>query len=256
MTTAGSTLLRFTQSTPMVHAGIDWLAYFLGARVYFWRKPAMANAPAVWDQLLILGSTIFGAAAAAIALHDIEILGWMSHQPPSSWISGKSVLGGLLGGTFGTEIGKRLVGWNLSTGDRWVPALVVGLAVGRVGCQLSGTWDMTDGSPTGTGFGWDYGDGILRYPTALLEILAVLALWLSIRPLRWQRSGQVFNAFLLGYCVIRFFIEFLKPPFGATASDAGIPVDLFAGLTAIQWTALAGIGWMLHRLRATVVSQT
>ena len=108
---------------------------------------------------------------------------------------------------------------------------------------------MTYGSPTGVPFGWDYGDGVLRYPTALLEIIAVAALWLTIRKVSWSRPGQQFNAFLLGYCVIRFVLEFLKPPFGAPAIGGTIPVDLFLGLTAIQWMALVGAGWMAYRMR-------
>jgi hypothetical protein len=60
----------------------------------------------------------------------------------------------------------------------------------------------------------------------------------------------MFNAFLLSYCLLRFLIEFLKPPFGAAAPSA-IPIDRFAGLTAIQWTGIAGAAWMGLRLNAS-----
>ena len=204
--------------------------------------------PSALDKMQILACTIFGAAAGAILLHIAESASWIVTQPMSAWISGKSVLGGFLGGTLGTEAGKKSVGWTRSTGDSWVPALVVGLVVGRMACQLSGTWDMTYGSPTGLSIGWDYGDGLPRYPTALIELIGVVAVWLALRRRAWNRPGQSFNAFLLGYCVLRFFIEFLKPPFGAAAPGSP-PVELFAGLTAIQWTALAGTCWMAWRLR-------
>jgi prolipoprotein diacylglyceryltransferase len=100
-----------------------------------------------------MSTALFGAAVGALALHIAESWSWISDQPITQWISGKSVLGGLLGGTAGTEIGKQMIGWSRSTGDAWVPALVVGLVIGRIGCQLSGTWDMTYGSPTGTDWG-------------------------------------------------------------------------------------------------------
>jgi len=244
-------LLAFSQSTPLVHAAIEWLAYFLGARTYFRRRRANPIDVSKVDQMLLLGCTVFSAAVGAVGLHIAESWSWIWAQPIDTWISGKSLLGGLLGGTLGTEFGKRLVNWKQATGDAWVPALVVGIAVGRIGCQLSGTWDMTYGSPTGMAWGWDYGDGVPRYPTALLEILAVIALWVGLRRKAWRRPGQLFNAFMLGYCLLRFFIEFLKPPFGAASATATVPLDLYSGLTAIQWVAIAGTAWMGSRMRGT-----
>ncbi len=242
--------LSYAQSTPAVHAVVEWLAYFAGARVYFHRRRASPLALPRLDQMLLLACAVFGAAVGALGLHMAESWSWISGQPASQWISGKSVLGGLLGGTIGTEIGKRAVGWRSSTGDAWVPALVVGLVIGRIGCQLSGTWDMTYGSPTGASWGWDYGDGVARYPTALIELVAVIGIWAALRARRWARPGEKFNAFLLAYCLLRFLIEFLKPPFGEAAAGS-IPIDRFAGLTAIQWTALAGAAWMGLRMRAS-----
>jgi len=245
-------LLTLTQSTPLVHVGLEWLAYLLSAQVYLRTRRKSPIEVSKVDQMLLLSCTIIAAALGALSLHIAESWSWVSQQPTQAWISGKSVLGGLLGGTLGTEFGKRLVNWRHSTGDAWVPALGIGLVVGRIGCQLSGTWDMTYGSPTGASWGWNYGDGIPRYPTALMEALAVLAMWAWLRRRSWSRSGQMFNAFLLGYCLLRFFIDFLKPPFGAAAADATVPLDLFLGLTAIQWTALAGAAWMTSRLRRPV----
>jgi phosphatidylglycerol---prolipoprotein diacylglyceryl transferase len=242
--------VNYAQSTPAVHVGLEWLAYFLGVRVYFHLRRRSPIAVPRSDQLLLLACTLFGAAAGAVGLHIAESWSWISRQPITHWISGKSLLGGLLGGTIGTEIGKRAIGWKSSTGDVWVPALVVGLVIGRIGCQLSGTWDMTYGSPTGTSWGWNYGDGIPRFPTALIEILGVLAIWAALRARTGFRPGQLFNAFLLSYCVLRFLLEFLKPPFGAAAPGA-IPIDRFAGLTAIQWTALAGVAWMWVRITSS-----
>jgi prolipoprotein diacylglyceryltransferase len=247
-------LLAFTQTHPLVHAAIDWSAYAIAGRVYFRGRRRQPIDRSRLDQLLLLGCTVLGAAVGAVGLHLIASASTLLAAPPSHWIAGKSVLGGFLGGVLGTEIGKRLIHWPFPTGDAWVPALVTGLVIGRIGCQLAGTWDMTYGAPTGVALGWDYGDGVPRYPTALIELLAVLAIFAMLR----QRAAQApsplppgwrFNAFLLAYCVLRFFIEFLKPPYGAPA-PGGIALDRFFGLTAIQWTALAGAIWMSVRLRA------
>jgi hypothetical protein len=54
--------------------------------------------------------------------------------------------------------------------------------------------------------------------------------------------------------MIRFGLEWAKPPFGALAPGT-LPVALYGGLTAIQWAALVGVawfGWMLRRRLTTV----
>ncbi|HLW23416.1 MAG TPA: prolipoprotein diacylglyceryl transferase family protein [Steroidobacteraceae bacterium] len=245
-----TSLLTFTQAHPLVHAAIDWSAYAVAGRVYLRARRAQPIARPRLDQLLLLGCTVLGAAVGAVGLHLLASASTLLAAPPSHWIAGKSVLGGFLGGVLGTELGKRIIDWPFSTGDAWVSALVVGLCIGRVGCQLAGTWDMTYGSPTGIALGWDYGDGVPRYPTALLEILGVLAIWAMLRRRAAAAPGWRFNAFLLAYCVLRFFIEFLKPPYGA-AAPGSMPIDRILGLTALQWTALAGALWMSARLART-----
>ncbi|MBI3790495.1 MAG: prolipoprotein diacylglyceryl transferase [Gemmatimonadetes bacterium] len=126
----------------------------------------------------------------------------------------------------------------------------MGLVIGRLGCQLSGTWDQTYGNPTGMAWGWNYGDGVLRHPVALYELATVSLLFVLLRR-RWPETpGARFAAFLAGYAALRFGLEFLKPPYGALA-EGTLPSDWYAGLTAIQWTAIAGVVWFgaLWRMR-------
>lgn len=111
---------------------------------------------------------ICGAALGSKCLHVLEH--WTALRESGdlkAWSGGKSVLGGLLGGTLGAELGKKLIGWTPSTGDAWVTPLAIGLMIGRLGCQLSGTWDEAYGIPTSLPWGWEYGDGIPRHPTGL-----------------------------------------------------------------------------------------
>jgi len=241
-------LLADVQAQPAIHALIEWLAYFAAARVYFRARQREPLPLPLATQGLLLGCALFGAALGAIGLHDLACWSSLPRHPASTWIAGKSVLGGLLGGTVGTELGKRWVGYATPTGDAWVPALAVGLIIGRLGCQLAGPWDMTYGVPTGLGLGWNYGDGVPRYPTALIELLAVGGLYAAVRAARPGPPGQRFNRFLLGYCGLRVALEFLKPPYGAAAYGAASAVGRIAGLTAIQWAALAGGVWMTARL--------
>jgi prolipoprotein diacylglyceryltransferase len=226
---------------PLAHTLLEALAYFCAARLYWRQARRQLQPPARVDRWLLLGCVIFGSALGSKSLHVLEH--WNAlHESGDlrGWFGGKSVLGGLMGGTLGAELGKKLIGWTHSTGDAWVTPLTVGLIIGRLGCQLSGIWDETYGIPTSLPWGWDYGDGIPRHPTGLYEIFAVFILWAGTRG-RWgTSSGTRFAAFLLGYCLLRLSIDFLKPPFGAAAAGS-LPVTLFEGLTAIQWTALVGV---------------
>lgn len=232
------------------HELFEALAYFIGARVY-WHVVKGVAQPAPADRLLLLGMTIFGAFLGSKLLHIAEHLPFLVQQNSwPLWLGGKSVLGGLLGGLLGGELGKRVIGWRTPTGDPWVPALAVGMMVGRVGCQLSGVWDQTYGIPTTLPWAWDYGDHIGRHPTGLYEIgLIALALFLTKQPWLTRKPGARFAAYLWLYCAIRLGLEFLKPPFGLAAAGT-LPVTLYAGLTAIQWTALAGMAGLTLLLSA------
>lgn len=188
-------------------------------------------------------------------LHVLEHLPYlMQANDASLWIGGKSVLGGFIGGTLGVELVKKAVAWRNPTGDAWVSALAVGLMVGRMGCQFSGTWDQTYGIPTSLPWAWNYGDGIGRHPTGLYEFVLVgLSLTVSRRREVRATPGASFALFLTLYCLIRFALEWLKPPFGPSSAGT-LPVALYFGFTAIQWAALAGLvgyGALLrHRLCA------
>ena len=238
------------------HLIFETLAYFVAARVYWRAQPALQPLPA--DRFLLLACAIFGAALGSKGLHVFEHLPTLlARHDMALWIGGKSVLGGLLGGTLGVELAKRTIGWRAPTGDAWVAPIVVGLVIGRLGCQLSGLWDQTYGNPTSLPWGWDYGDGIARHPVAAYEMIGVTLLYVAVTT-RWHdRPGARFAALLFGYSALRFVLEYLKPPFGPLAPDT-LPVALYAGLTAIQWAAVAGCAWygLLLRRRLALADAT
>lgn len=230
-------------SSTLAHSLLEAVAYFVGARIY-WHTSRNVPKPQLNDRLTLIGATIFGAFIGSKLLHIAEHLPYLlSHKDASLWIGGKSVLGGFMGGTLGSELAKKSIGWKIPTGDPWVPALAIGLIIGRTGCQLSGVWDQTYGTPTTVPWAWDYGDGIGRHPTALYEMLLItMAYIVSTTKFLLSFQGASFATFLLSYCAIRFGLEFFKPPFGDTAAGS-LPVASYAGLSAIQWAALLGIAW-------------
>lgn len=147
-------------------------------------------------------------------------------------IQGKTIVGGLLGGLIGVEVTKKMIGVNRSTGDVFVYPLIVGIAVGRIGCFLTGLSDRTYGVATNLPWGIDFGDGITRHPTQLYEIIFLLGLmiFLSVRSRYQKQEGDLFKFFMVSYLGFRFLIDFIKPDF-----------DLFFGLTAIQLACLFGL---------------
>jgi prolipoprotein diacylglyceryltransferase len=231
------------------HFLLELLAYAVGARLY-WSAARSQPMPAdLGDRLALIAGAACGAFAGSKLLHVLEHLpALVEANELVLWMAGKSLLGGLLGGTLGVELVKRSIKWTRPTGDAWVGALAAGIMVGRVGCQLSGLWDLTYGGPTSLPWAWDYGDGIGRHPTAAYEIVLVGLLWAALARWRTAAPGARFAAFILGYCAIRFGLELMKPPFAGPAPGT-LPVALYAGLTAIQWAALGGAAYFAASLR-------
>jgi phosphatidylglycerol:prolipoprotein diacylglycerol transferase len=149
-------------------------------------------------------------------------------------VAGKSIVGGLLGGIIGVEVTKWAIGEGRSTGDLFAIAIGVGMAIGRVGCFLTGLSDHTHGVATSLPWGVDFGDGIPRHPAQIYEIVFLLALapLLARLPAPRLRSGDVFKLFMAAYLAFRLVADAWKP---------GVPI--FLGLTAIQWACVAGLGY-------------
>lgn len=154
---------------------------------------------------------------------------------------GRSAFGAIFGGIVGVELWKAVKRREGSTGVVYVVPLSVGMILGRVGCQLSGLYDLTHGAPTSLPWAWDFGDGIGRHPSPLYESLAMLAFlagflfWFRRAPRAVAATG--FYVFIAWYAVQRFLIEFTKP-YG----------EAIAGLDLFQIGALLLFGYAVFML--------
>jgi phosphatidylglycerol:prolipoprotein diacylglycerol transferase len=155
--------------------------------------------------------------------------------------------GGVVGGTV------AVLGWAHSTGmplavagDIMAPALAIGLAIGRIGCQLAGDGDY--GIPTSLPWGMSYPDGVVPttervHPTPIYEMLLYLAIFAVLWRQRTRAlpAGNLIGQYLLYTGAARLGVEFLRRN----------PAWL-VGLTTAQWFSIASmIGglWLVRRGR-------
>jgi len=103
--------------------------------------------------------------------------------------SGFVFYGGLVGGTAAVTFVFRRHGipW-LRGADAVAPAIVLGQAIGRIGCQLSGDgdWGRVSTVPWAMTYphavvGWPYDPGVRVHPTPVYEMLAYLAIFAYLR---------------------------------------------------------------------------
>ncbi len=156
-------------------------------------------------------------------------------------LQGKTVVGALLGGLIGVKITKKIIGVTKSTGDAFVYPLIVGTAIGRIGCFLTGLSDKTYGVGTTLPWGVDFGDGIPRHPTQIYEIIFLISLilFLNIRRQYQYCEGDLFKFYLVTYLGFRFLVDFIKPDFRP-----------LGGLSAIQIACLIAIFYYYRSLPA------
>jgi phosphatidylglycerol:prolipoprotein diacylglycerol transferase len=178
-----------------------------------------------------VGSRILSAFENPLFLEDHSIR-------PQLLLGGKTIVGGLVGGLIAVESVKRLRGIRVATGDLLALPLVLGIAVGRIGCFLSGFEDESYGVATRLPWGVDFGDGIARHPTQLYEVivLAGLGAVLMARARMPAPAGDRFKLFMVVYLGFRLLVEFIKP------------VVRLGGLSAIQWVCLAIVAYYAPHL--------
>lgn len=218
------------------HPVMELIAYSGGFQIYLYLRrrtarlhPERPTVPFEQNMWIIVGA-IFGALIGSKLLAWVESpLDYFPHwRNPQMWLGGKTIVGGLLGGWVGVEIAKKWVHIHRSTGDLYVFPLIFGMAIGRVGCFLTGLDDHTCGTFTNLPWAVNFGDGP-RHPTQLYDILflSIFGLILLARSRRPYPNGLLFRAFMLGYLLYRFSIEFLKPRYHP-----------WLGLSAIQIACL------------------
>jgi prolipoprotein diacylglyceryltransferase len=228
-----------------IHLVMEYTAFILGFRYYVHLKKRSHDTISKTNRLSILVGAIFGAYFGSRLMGYLENpLTSINAEQLIELLNTKTIMGGLFGGLIGVESAKKLIGEKQSSGDLFVFPLILAIIIGRMGCFLTGVHEFTYGTETTFFAGMDLGDGILRHPIALYEILFLIGLWVVLHQVKrklQKESGLLFKTFMLSYFGFRFGIEFIKPN-----------VFYLFGLSSIQWLCILCYLYYIKTLKSVV----
>ncbi|TBN03976.1 diacylglyceryl transferase [Hyunsoonleella flava] len=198
-----------------IHLVLEYLAFFLAFRYYVILRRKSKDHISSNNRLSIILGAALGAliGSRVVGILENPVFEW-SQQNIVQLLNAKTIMGGLFGGLLGVELAKKYIGETQSSGDLFVFPIILGIFIGRIGCFLSGINEFTYGKETAFFTGMDLGDGVLRHPTSLYELVFLVLLFFGLKRLQNSPSlinGDLFKWFMILYFGFRFCIEFLKP---------------------------------------------
>ena len=228
--------------------GICFALGFLAAGALVARRLDELGKPRDWAYEMVFDGIVGGLIGGRI---DFVLQNWdrASEDFVGTLFGGTGLvwLGGVIGGTIAVCLWARWRGFlGVGLFDLCAPALALGYAIGRVGCQLSGDGDY--GRATDMPWGMAYPEGTVRtlqevHPTPIFETLAMGLIALALWQLRDRvRPGGLFALYLVLAGFERLLVEFIR------RND-----DFVLGLTEAQLISVAmilGGAYWLGRLRA------
>ncbi len=229
---------------PVKTFGLMFALGFLAAGAVLTRRLKELGKSPDYAYEIVFAALIGGLVGARLA--------WIAHNPGEV---SDDVLGSLFGGSglvwYGGAIGGAIavIAWAWRRGelslrllDMAAPALALGYAIGRVGCQVSGDGDY--GQATSLPWGMPYPDGVVPttddvHPTPIYETLAMgTAAWGLWRIRDTVRPGVVFALYLFVSGLERFLVEFIR-------RNDSVLVGLTTAQIEAAVMALAGLVWLI-----------
>jgi prolipoprotein diacylglyceryltransferase len=232
------------------HLLFESLGYVVALAIFIRLRAKHGDAIEVPMRWSVIAAAFVGGALGSKALY------WAEDPAATAarWhefaylMGGKTIVGGLLGGWIAVELMKKYIGISERTGDLIAVPLAIGIAIGRLGCFLTGLSDKTYGTATNLPWGVDFGDGVRRHPTQLYEAVLLVGLAVVLYRLLPVRdasgrvssreifgsqfcSGDVFKLFMISYLGFRLVLDFWKP------SDPAV----LLGMGTLQWACIVAL---------------
>ena len=180
----------------------------IGVSIIFWSRLARRDQRLLTVYVAALLGAFLGAKVVYFLAEGYQHLG-----APDMWLqlaTGKTILGGLLGGYLAVEIAKRVVRYAGVTGDWFATIVPFGIVLGRIGCWFHGCCRGEACRPSW--FTVTDSTGVARWPAVPVETLFNVAM--IVLSFCWRRDrrlpGQHFHLYLMAYGGFRFLHEFLR----------------------------------------------
>jgi prolipoprotein diacylglyceryltransferase len=218
-----------------MHVVLEVMAFFIGFRYFLWLRKKQGDTIKSANRTWIIIGAIFGALVGSRMIGGLEDPSQIQKADKLLFYfyQNKTVLGGLLGGLAGVEIVKKLIKEGKASGDLFVYPIILAVIIGRFGCFSMGIYEETYGTPTQLPWGMNLGDGQLRHPVSLYEIVFLFLLWIVLKRINKNFSlehGALFKLFMIAYLIFRLLLDFIKPHY-----------TFNVGLSTIQLTCIAGL---------------
>lgn len=185
--------------------------------------------------IYIAAAAVIGGVLGAKLPIWIANIGLLADNPrPELLLSGRTIVGGIIGGAVAVYLTKRKLGITQRLGNHLVPSLALGILIGRFGCFFAG---CCYGTPASLPWAVDFGDHVLRHPTQLYEaaLLAGIFIYAQVMQDRFA-PGALFRLFVVVYFSWRFAVEFIR-----------VNPQLGFGLTYYQVVAAAVVAYYAVR---------
>ncbi len=236
--------------------GICFALGFLLAGALLARRLSETGRPPDWAYEAGFAALVGGLVGSRV---DFVIQNWddVHDDLLGNLFSGSGLVwfGGMVGGAAGVVIWAWRRGWlSVEMLDAFAPALALGYAVGRVGCQLSGDGDY--GKPSDLPWAMSYPDGTVPtddrvHPTPVYETLAMGLVALLLWQLRDRvRPGALFALYLVLAGIERLLVEFIRRN-DELALGLTLPQLISVGMIVVGTAWLARLRGELRPVQST-----
>jgi phosphatidylglycerol:prolipoprotein diacylglycerol transferase len=243
--------------------GLMFALAFLAAGALVAKRLGEIGKPTDWAYEMLFAALIGGIVGSRV-YYIVQNYDMVKNDLLGHLFSGSGLV--WYGGVIGGALAVLLWAWyrdflSLTLLDLTAPALALGYAIGRCGCQLSGDGDY--GKAWNGPWAMSYPNGTVPtdetvHPTPIYETLAMgLGAWLLWQLRDRYRTGVLFAIYLVYAGVERFLVEFLRRndtvALGLTGPQLESLVIMFVGVIWIL--AVRRRHGTLSRVNATATTQ-